>query len=78
MNMKTNVIFKNGVNLVCERVNKLSSLTFLNFEKVCPSKASELMNECLKNGWDFNTLCENELRISVPTECVERFEALLF
>lgn len=73
MNMKTNVIFKNGVNLVCERVNKLSSLTFLNFEKVCPSKASELMNECLKNGWDFNTLCENELRISVPNDQIERF-----
>ena len=76
--MKTNVIFKSGLNLVCERVNKASSMSFLYFCKVCPCKATELMNECLKNGWSFDQTDEKELRISVPNEQVLRYEALLF
>ena len=51
MNMKTNVIFKNGVNLVCERVNKASMLSFLYFDEPHPNKATELMN-----GWEFLNL----------------------
>lgn len=76
--MKTNVIFKNGVKLVCENVNKLSNLSFLYFEKVCPSKATELMNECLKNGWSFEQQSGNGFRISIPNDQIERYEALLF
>ena len=71
--MRTNVSFKSGVNLVCERVNKASMLSFLYFEKVSPNKATELMNECLKNGWEFTQLDSDGLRISVPNEQVERF-----
>lgn len=76
--MKTNVIFKNGVKLVCENVNKLSNLSFLYFENVCPSKATELMNECLKNGWSFEQQSGNGFRISIPNDQIERYEALLF
>lgn len=76
--MKTNVIFKSGLNLVCERVNKASCLSFLYFDKVCPCKATELMNECLKNGWDFDQRIDGGLRISVSNEQVARYEALLF
>lgn len=73
MNMTTNVSFKNGVNLVCERVNKSTTLSFLYFESVCPNKATELMNECLKCGWDFDQQRDNGLRISVPNGQIERF-----
>lgn len=73
MNMKTNVSFKSGVNLVCERVNKASMLSFLYFDEVRPNKATELMNECLKNGWEFTQLGSDELRISVPNDQIERF-----
>lgn len=76
--MKTNVIFKSGLKLVCERVNKASMLSFLYFDKVCASKATELMNECLKNGWGFDQLNDDVLRISTPNEQVERYEALFF
>lgn len=71
--MRTNVIFKSGVNLVCERVNKASMLSFLYFEAVCPNKATELMNESLKNGWEFTQLDSDGLRISVPNDQIERF-----
>ena len=71
--MRTNVSFKSGVNLVCERVNKASMLSFLYFEEVSPNKATELMNECLKRGWDFDQQRDNGLRISVPNDQIERF-----
>ena len=71
--MRTNVSFKNGVNLVCERVNKASMLSFLYFDAVSPCKATELMNECLKNGWEFTQLGSDELRVSVPNDQIERF-----
>ena len=74
--MTTNVSFKNGVNLVCEHVNKASMLSFLYFEAVCPNKATELMNECLKNGWEFTQLDSDGLRISVPNDQIERFWAV--
>lgn len=73
MNMKTNVIFNNGVNLVCERVNKASMLSFLYFDEPHPNKATELMNECLRNGWEFSQLNPDGLRISVPNDQIERF-----
>ena len=71
--MRTNVSFKSGVNLVCERVNKASMLSFLYFEEVSPNKATELMNECLKNGREFTQLDSDGLRISVPNDQIERF-----
>lgn len=76
--MTTNVIFKSGLKLMCERVNKLSSLSFLYFESLCASKASELMTECLRNEWSFEQTSGNGLRISVPNEQIERFEASFF
>lgn len=75
--MRTNVSFKSGVNLVCERVNKASMLSFLYFEEISPNKATELMNECLKNGWEFTQLDSDGLRISVPNDQIERFSTVL-
>ena len=77
MNMKTNVIFKNGLNLVCNEVSAHSDSSFLYVDDLADSAAIEIMNECLKNKWAFaqvNSLSHPRcIRLYVNNDQIERF-----
>ena len=79
--MKTNVIFKSGLNLVCDVVKVDSAYTFLYVHNLTDSKRIEMMNYALTEKWS----CEQvdmlihpkALRLMVKTELIERFNAVL-
>ena len=79
--MKTNVIFKSGLNLVCDDVQVYASSSFLYKHNLTEGTRIELMNESLKNGWSCtieNTSTHpNACRIQVMNDQVERFSAVL-
>lgn len=79
--MKTNVIFKSGLNLVCDDVQVYASSSFLYKHNLTDGTRIELMNESLKNGWSCtieNTSTHpNACRIQVMNEQVERFTTAL-
>lgn len=81
MNMKTNVIFKNGLNLVCDSVNVYSHTTFMYIHNVNNSTKMELMNECLKNKWgcieENNSIHPDAVRLSIDNNDIERFALVL-
>lgn len=79
--MKTNVIFKSGLNLVCDDVQVYASTSFLYKHNLNEGTRIELMNESLKNGWtcthENNSLHPNACRIQVMNDLIERFTAVL-
>lgn len=81
MNMKTNVIFKNGVNLVCDDVQVYTNSSFLYKHDLTSGTRIELMNESLKNGWtcthEDNSTHPNACRIQVMNDQIERFTAVM-
>lgn len=78
--MKTNVIFKSGLNLVCDNVSLYSTLCFLYKHEITDGMRTELMNECLKNEWEFSTMNDsthpNCMKICVRNNQIERFCAM--
>ena len=81
MNMKTNVIFKNGVNLVCDDVQVYTNSSFLYKHDLTSGTRIELMNESLKNGWtcthENSSMHPNACRIQVMNDQIERFTAVM-
>lgn len=79
--MKTNVIFKSGLNLVCDVVNVHDYSSFLYKHNITDGTRIELMNESLKNGWtcthEDNSMHPNACRIQVMNDQIERFSAVL-
>ena len=77
MNMKTNVIFKNGVNLVCDVVELYGSTSYLYVHNVSEHTYSEFMNEALKNGWSCiykdNAMHPKAVELSVKNVQIKRF-----
>lgn len=77
MNMKTNVFFKSGLNLVCDEVHVYSVTAFLYKHNLTPSLRVELMNACLSNDWEFSEQGEGSLKIRVSRDSIEQFKAVL-
>ena len=79
--MKTNVIFKNGVNLVCDVVELYGNTTYLYVHNVSEHTYSELMNEALKNGWGCiyrdNSIHPKAVELTVKNDQIERFTAVM-
>lgn len=79
--MKTNVIFKNGVNLVCDDVQLYTNSSFLYKHNLNDGTRIELMNESLNNGWscyyENNSMHPNACRIQVMNDQIERFTAVM-
>lgn len=79
--MKTNVIFKNGVNLVCDDVCVYSGTSFLYMHNITDRTRLEFMNESLKNGWtcisENSSTHPNACRIQVMNDQIERFTAVM-
>lgn len=75
--MKTNVIFKSGLNLVCDEVSVMRDSSFLYIHNVTDSKRIELMNESLKNGWDCsskdNCIHPNAVEIMLKNDVIKQF-----
>ena len=75
--MKTNVIFNNGVNLVCDVVELYGSTTYLYIHNVNGSTYSELINEALKNGWGCifkdNSTHPKAVELTVKNVQIKRF-----
>lgn len=81
MNMKTNVIFKSGVNLVCDDVKVYTNASFLYKHNLTDGTRIELMNESLKNGWtcthENSSMHPNACCIQVANDQIERFTAVM-
>ena len=81
MNMKTNVIFKSGLNLVCDVVNVHDFSSFLYKHNITDGTRIELMNESLKNGWkctyEDNFIHPKTCCIQVKNDQIERFSTVL-
>ena len=79
--MKTNVIFKSGLNLVCDVVNVHDFSSFLYKHNITDGTRIELMNESLKNGWtctyENDSIHPNACRIQVSNDQIERFTAVM-
>lgn len=75
--MKTNVIFKSGLNLVCNDVDIWKYNTYLYIHNVTPSTCVELMNEALKNKWNCtakdNSIHPKAIELMIPNDQIERF-----
>ncbi len=79
--MRTNVIFKSGLNLVCDDVHVYSNSCFLYKHNLTDGTRIELMNESLKNGWtctyEDSSIHPKSCRIQVMNDQIERFNAVL-
>ena len=75
--MKTNVILKNGVAIMCDVVKVYSNLVIVYKHNLMNSQKIEILNYCLNEGLECNEenncLHENGMRICIPKERVEQF-----
>ena len=75
--MKTNVIFKSGLNLVCDVVSIYETRVYLYKNNLTPSCKIELMNACMSNDWECSDNGDASLRICVKKNTIEQFKVVL-